>query len=142
MKKSPSTVYDIMLVEDNVGDVLLVREALLEIDLPHRLHVANNGKKAIDMVIEEKLNPHLILLDINLPLKSGFEVLEIIKKTEHSMHIPVVMLTTSSSPSDIKKSYGLHASSYLCKPNDLDELIELMRRLSVYYFKTSKMLYQ
>lgn len=130
----------ILLVEDNEGDIMLTSEALEDSNLNHDLMVARNGKEALDMVNQglEDLGdlPDLILLDINLPFKNGHEVLKTIKSDENVKHIPIVILTTSSSSQDIKEAYRNHASSYICKPSELDGLTKAINVFKEYWGNT------
>ncbi|MFC4763748.1 response regulator [Dyella koreensis] len=125
---------DILLVEDNPKDVRLTREALRESGFDCELSVARNGMEALDMLrrvppFEHLPAPDLILLDINLPLKSGRDVLAEIKQDDRLRSIPVIMLTTSRAESDVKACYDLHANCYLAKPLEFDDFTELMRGL-------------
>lgn len=115
----------ILLVEDNEGDILLTVEALEERKIVNEISVVRNGKDAVDFVFRtgkfrDALPPDLILLDVNLPLKNGHEVLQIIKSDERTRKIPVIMLTTSSSERDIHLSYEHHANCYITKPVEIE----------------------
>lgn len=141
MQTKKTKKMKILLVEDNEGDILLTSEALEDSKLIHDLVVARNGKEALDLVVghkdsEEDNLPDLILLDINLPLKNGHEVLRIIKSDDKVKHIPIIMLTTSSSVQDINKAYSNHVSSYICKPSELDSLNKAINALTEYWGKT------
>lgn len=119
---------NILLAEDNEGDILLTTEALEEIKLVNKVDVAKNGKDALDYLykrgkFENATTPDLIILDINLPLKSGHEVLEIVKQDENLKSIPVIMLTTSSSEKDINTAYKLHANCYITKPVEVNQFL-------------------
>jgi CheY-like chemotaxis protein len=119
----------ILLVEDNEGDIVLTTEALEERKIANKISVVRNGKDAIDFVLKEGAfkdveSPNLILLDVNLPKMNGHEVLKTIKSDDRTKHIPVIMLTTSSSPNDIKLSYQNHANCYLTKPIEADEFLK------------------
>lgn len=126
----------ILLIEDNVGDVLLTTEALKDSSIQNTLSIARDGWEAMqylekkDPFIGARM-PDLILLDVNLPKKNGHEVLINIKTNEKLKHIPVIMLTTSSSPKDIFKSYYNHANCYITKPtagNDFSQLIGAIKK--------------
>jgi two-component system, chemotaxis family, response regulator Rcp1 len=119
------TPFKILLVEDNPGDVELTRAALAEMNVPIDLSVAIDGMAAIELLTERKGwedsgRPDLILLDINLPRKSGLEVLEVIKTSPALHDIPVLMLSCSGAEGDISKSYDLYANCYVKKPDNLD----------------------
>ncbi len=129
---------DILLVEDNPGDVDLVREALEQGKLFNRLHVVDNGEKAMALLhkqapYEDMLKPELILLDLNLPRKSGFEVLAEIKADPELLRIPVVVLTSSQAEADILKSYNLHANCYVTKPLDLNQFLRVVQSIETFW---------
>ncbi|MCA1752090.1 MAG: response regulator [Flavobacteriales bacterium] len=118
----------ILLVEDNEGDILLTKEALTEGKIVNDVHVVRDGWEAMKFLKKEEgfehaVTPDLILLDVNLPRLDGHEVLEKIKNDKELKMIPVVMLTTSSSASDILKSYGNHANCYITKPVEIDDFM-------------------
>lgn len=120
---------DILLVEDNEGDIILTQEAFEESRINNKIYIARNGKEAIDFVFKNKgyensPSPDVILLDINLPLKSGIEVLTEIKNSLPYKNIPVIMLTTSSSERDIAAAYDHHANCYITKPVDVSKFLE------------------
>jgi chemotaxis family two-component system response regulator Rcp1 len=129
---------DILLVEDNPGDEDLVREALEKGKLYNRLHVVDDGEKAMALLHQKApyegiLKPELILLDLNLPRKSGFEVLSEIKADPELMRIPVVVLTSSQAEEDILKSYNLHANCYITKPLDLNQFLYVVRSIETFW---------
>lgn len=120
---------DVLLVEDNQGDVLLIKVALGETGTPMQINVVNDGDEAM-LFLENKgrfanaPKPDIILLDINLPKKNGHEVLEFIKSNSVLKHIPVVILTTSSSQIDIDMAYANHANCYITKEADIDQFLK------------------
>ncbi len=124
-------MYRILLAEDNPGDVLLFREALKTRNLRAEIHLAEDGQKAIDLITGklsgDSLQPDLIVLDVNLPKHTGSEVLQQIRCQEALARVPVIMLTSSSSPSDRERAKWLGADLYLQKPSDLDGLLEVAR---------------
>jgi CheY-like chemotaxis protein len=129
----------ILLVEDNEGDILLLEEALEASSINYTVTVVRNGKEAIDYVFQQGKHvnatlPDIILLDVNLPLKSGHEVLQAIKTNERVKHIPVIILTTSSSVKDIRLSYAHHANSFVTKPIEVDDFLETIQSLEQYWF--------
>jgi two-component system, chemotaxis family, response regulator Rcp1 len=133
---------EILLVEDNPGDVRLTREALLELNVKHSLHVVTDGEAALEFLFRKgrhtkAVRPDLILLDLNLPRRNGREVLEQIKKDEDLKLIPVLVLTTSGSPLDIRAAYSLHANSYIVKPRDLDKFWEVASAIEEFWLKTA-----
>jgi two-component system, chemotaxis family, response regulator Rcp1 len=124
---------EILLVEDNAGDVELTREAFLEGRIANTLHVARDGIEALEMLKAKKLRPDIVLLDLNLPRKSGLEVLGEIKDDPVLCTIPVVILTTSRDEMDIAKSYRAHANCYITKPVDFDKFIHIVRSLEDFW---------
>ena len=121
----------ILLVEDNEGDIFLVTEALEEGKIVNKISVTKDGKEAIDFLekkgkYQNADRPDLILLDINLPKKNGFEVLEHIKSQKNLKQIPVIMLTTSSSEKDISMSYKNHANCFITKPVDVENFLKVV----------------
>lgn len=133
---------EILLVEDNPGDVRLTREALIELNVQHNLHVVTDGEAAIEFLFRKgrfakAVRPDLILLDLNLPRRNGREVLEQIKQDEDLKLIPVLVLTTSGSPLDIRAAYSLHANSYIVKPRDLDKFWEVASAIEEFWLRTA-----
>ena len=132
----------ILLVEDNEGDIVLTSEAFEESSCKVNIQVARNGKEAINILFDQNENaqlPDLILLDINLPLLNGHEVLKKIKENEKTKHIPVIILTTSSAISDINLTYENYANSFITKPADINDFFETINVLCNYWFKISKL---
>jgi two-component system, chemotaxis family, response regulator Rcp1 len=134
-----SRAVEILLVEDNPGDVRLTIEALKEGKLLNHVSVAEDGVEALAFLHQEgdyadRPRPDLILLDLNLPKKDGREVLAEIKEDPHLRHIPVVVLTTSVAEHDVLKSYDLHANCYINKPVDLEQFIEIVRSVGDFWF--------
>src|SRR5262245_56528098 len=130
---------EILLVEDNPGDVRLTREALDEAKVINNLSVVDNGVDAITFLRQEgkyagATRPDLILLDLNLPRKDGREVLSDIKNDSSLKRIPVVILTTSQAEEDIVRSYDLHANCYVTKPVDLDQFIKVVKSIEQFWF--------
>lgn len=124
-------IVHILLVEDNEGDILLTKEALAESRINNRLSVVRDGAAAIDFLQNTARQnkqelPDLILLDVNLPKKNGHEVLSFIKNDESFKHIPVIILTTSSSEKDVLTSYNNYANSYITKPIDVDNFLKVV----------------
>jgi len=130
---------EILLVEDNPGDVRLTQEALRDSKLHNRLSVVEDGVEALSFLkreghYAESPRPDIILLDLNLPRKSGREVLEEIKQDEVLKRIPVVVLTTSEDERDVMASYNLHANCYITKPVDLSQFITIVRNIKEFWF--------
>lgn len=130
---------NILLVEDNPGDVRLTVEALREGKVHNQLSVARDGVEALAFLrregqFAEAPRPDVILLDLNLPKKDGREVLAEIKADERLRRIPVVVLTTSKAEEDILRSYALHANCYVTKPVDLEQFITVVRSIEDFWF--------
>jgi len=135
---------EILLVEDNPGDVRLTIEALREAKVCNRIHTVYDGMQALAFLNREGnyVNvpfPDLILLDLNLPKKDGREVLTSIKAEEKFKRIPVVVLTTSKSEEDIVRSYELQASCYVTKPVDLDQFLEVVKSIGDFWLTIVKL---
>ncbi len=126
----------LLLIEDNEGDILLTREAFAESRIINNMSVITDGKSAIMYFEETKQTedlPDLVLLDINLPRKSGHEVLQYIKGEERLTHIPVIMLTTSSSEKDIILSYKHHVNCYITKPIDVVDFMNAVSKIEDFW---------
>lgn len=135
---------EILLVEDNPGDVRLTLEALKEAKVKNTLRVARDGVEALAVLRQEgqfasACIPDLILLDLNLPKKDGREVLAEIKKDNRLRSIPVVVLTTSDAEQDILRSYDLHANCYVTKPVDLDQFIQVVESIEGFWLSIVKL---
>lgn len=130
---------DILLVEDNPGDVRLTREALKEGKINNNLYVVGDGKEALDFLNQEKkyknsVRPDLILLDLNLPKVDGWGVLKMIKTDSALKRIPVVILTTSEDEGDIFDAYNQYANCYITKPVDLDQFVTIVKSIEEFWF--------
>ena len=135
---------EILLVEDSPGDVRLTKEALKDSRITNNLHVVNDGEQALDYLFRRneyanEPTPDLILLDLNLPRKNGMEVLKEIKSNPTTALIPVVMLTTSNSESDILKSYQLHVNSYVTKPVSYESFLQVIRSIEDFWLNIVKL---
>jgi len=131
---------EILLVEDSHGDVRLIQEALQEAKVRNRMTVVGDGEEAMACLRKQgryarAATPGLILLDLNLPKKNGFEVLQEIKKDEILKRIPVVILTTSQAEQDIVKSYDLYANAYIIKPVDLDQFLAVVKAVEGFWLE-------
>ena len=136
-----SAPIEILLVEDNPGDVRLTVEALSDTKVRNNLHVARDGVEAMEMLkrANNPIRPDLILLDLNLPRKDGREVLEEVKRDEALRHIPVVILTTSQAEQDILQSYRLSASAFITKPVDLDQFFRVVQSMERFWLEIVKL---
>ncbi len=135
---------DILLVEDNPGDVRLTKEALKDAKVCNTMSVVVDGEEAIAYLnkqgkYSQAIQPDLILLDLNLPKKTGFEVLKEIKLNEKLKRIPVVVLTTSQAEQDIVKSYNLYANAYVSKPVDLGQFMKVVKCIENFWFEIVKL---
>jgi chemotaxis family two-component system response regulator Rcp1 len=135
---------DILLVEDNPGDVRLIQEAFKSGKIRNNLYIVHDGVKALDFLHQkdsftEVPRPDLILLDLNLPKKDGRQVLEEIKYESDLRRIPVVILTSSKTDEDILRSYDLHANCYIPKPVDPNEFIHVIRSIESFWLTVVKL---
>lgn len=135
---------DILLVEDNPGDVRLTKEAFTDGAIDNTLHVATNGKEALDFLHQrgeyaEAACPDLVLLDLNLPKKSGEEVLEEIRGDEDLQRLPVIILTSSEAQEDILRSYELQANAYLTKPVDPDAFLDTIQTFEEFWLRAVRL---
>lgn len=135
---------DILMVEDNPGDVLLVREALGDAGMQHRLHVASDGVEAISFLHREGKYasapcPNLILLDLNLPRRDGRDVLRDIKSDSRLRKIPAIVMTSSAAEEDIRRSYDLHANCYLTKGADWNEFRQVVHAIGDFWLTWAKL---
>ncbi|HYT10151.1 MAG TPA: response regulator [Mycobacteriales bacterium] len=134
----PPIVIDVLLVEDDPGDVLMTREAFEEHKLHNTLHVVNDGVEALRFLRREgeyadSPRPGLVLLDLNLPRKDGREVLREVKADESLRTIPVVVLTTSEAEEDVLRSYKLYANAYVTKPVDFERFIRVVQQIDEFF---------
>jgi CheY-like chemotaxis protein len=141
---TPLHVVDVLLVEDDQGDVLMTREAFEHHKIRNTLHVVTDGEQALQFLHREgeyadMPRPGLILLDLNLPRRDGREVLGEIKADPELCTIPVVVLTTSEAEEDILRSYSLHANAYVSKPVDFDRFIEVIRQIDDFFVTVVKL---
>ncbi|MGD0449475.1 MAG: response regulator [Candidatus Bathyarchaeia archaeon] len=144
MKRVDALAVDILLVEDNPGDVRLTKEALKDAKVLNEIYVAKDGVEAMEFLhrqgkFAQAPMPDMILLDLNLPRKDGREVLAEIKKDPKLKHIPVIILTTSKADEDIIKTYNLHANAYITKPVDLNRFVEIIHALEEFWFTIVKL---
>ncbi|MCP5419499.1 MAG: response regulator [Gammaproteobacteria bacterium] len=135
---------EILLIEDNPGDILLTQEGLEEAKVRNNLYVVRDGIEALDFLrrngrYRDAERPDLILLDLNLPRKDGREVLQEIKNEPALRSIPVVVLTTSESDEDILRSYELHANCYITKPIDMAGFIQVVKNIDEFWFTVVKL---
>ncbi|WP_261570951.1 response regulator [Frankia gtarii] len=126
--------FDVLLAEDDAGDAMLVEEAFASRGVGHHLHIVGDGVDALAYLRDPtRERPDLIILDLNMPRMGGREALSLIKEDQELRTIPVVVLTTSQAPDDVRTSYRLHANAYVCKPQTLDAFIEAVQSIDDFY---------
>lgn len=133
---------NILMVEDNPGDVFLIRTALKKVDTPNVLHVVSNGEEALAFLNKSGRyanapRPNLVLLDLNLPRLDGHGVLKVVKKDANLCDIPIIVLTTSSNSDDVDKSYRQHANAYITKPVNAAQLFDIVQALDAFWLNTA-----
>lgn len=134
----PEKLIDVLLVEDDPGDVLMTQEAFEENKVANRLAVVNDGASAMEYLRKEGQyadvpTPDMVLLDLNLPRMDGREVLAAMKSDDNLRSIPVVVLTTSEAEEDVLRSYSLHANAYVTKPVDFQRFIDVVRQIDDFF---------
>src|SRR5436190_12192285 len=142
LRGHPHKTIQVLLIEDNPGDVRLLEEAFRELQADIHLQVAKDGAEGLDIVFktpQSKNNSHpdIILLDLNLPKVSGHDVLARIKGNPQTCRIPVIILTSSRAESDIKRAYDSHVNAYLKKPSTLDGLISAAKQIKSFWMETA-----
>lgn len=131
----------LLLAEDNEGDIFFITEALQERNIITNITVARDGQQAIELLEKRGecggiMDFDIVILDINLPKKNGHEVLKYIKDHKELKHIPVIMLSTSSSEIDIRRSYQSHANCFIIKPSDAEKFINVIENIENFWIKT------
>jgi chemotaxis family two-component system response regulator Rcp1 len=144
MAPGAAAAIEILLVEDKPGDVRLTQEALRDAKVRNNVHVAADGDEAMAFLRNEGRHartprPDVILLDLNLPRKSGREVLDEIKQDDRLKHIPVVILTTSQAEQDVLQSYRLRANAYVTKPLDLEQFLKVVKSIEQFWLEIVKL---
>jgi CheY-like chemotaxis protein len=139
-----SLPIEVLLVEDDPGDVLMTQEAFEEHKVRNKLSVVSDGEEALAYLRRQGEHadaprPDLILLDLNLPRVDGREVLQVIKEDADLRRIPVVVLTTSQADEDIMRSYSLHANAYVTKPVDFERFIAVVRQIDEFFVSVVKL---
>lgn len=134
----------ILLVEDNEGDIVLTLDAFEESKIRTNISVVRNGADALDFLFKrgdyiEEDRPDLILLDINIPVYNGHEVLKKIKEDSSLKTIPVIILTTSSNQKDVNKAYENHSNSYVTKPIDMEDFLKVILKIEEFWLQLSKL---
>jgi CheY-like chemotaxis protein len=135
---------EILLVEDDPGDVTLTREAFADYKVQNSLHVVSDGVEALDFLYRrgahaEAPRPDLVLLDLNLPRVDGREVLSAVKNDPTLAAIPIVVLTTSDAEEDVLRSYQLHANAYVTKPVDFEQFIKVVQQIDEFFVQVVRL---
>jgi CheY-like chemotaxis protein len=143
-QRAGSDLVDVLLVEDDPGDVLMTKEAFEQYQIRGRLHVVSDGEQALYFLRKsgdytDVPTPGLILLDLNLPRRNGLEVLAELKADSRLLAIPVIVLTTSQAEEDIVRSYSLHANAYISKPVDFDKFIAVIGQIDDFFLGLVKL---
>jgi CheY-like chemotaxis protein len=136
--KAAGTPIEVLLVEDDPGDIVLIQEAFAFNKVHNNLNIVHDGEQAIAFLRREgeyagATRPDLVLLDLNLPRKDGREVLQEVKSDEDLRTIPIVVLTTSEAEEDVLRSYQLHANAYVTKPVDFDRFVSIVRQIDEFF---------
>ncbi len=133
--------FRVLLVEDNAADAFLLREALRELPFPPELHIVRDGREALAVLhgAETPVSPDLVLLDLNLPLLNGHQVLQAIKHDPRTRTIPVIIFSSSGAEADIQKSYELRANSYVQKPMDLDGFFRVVSAVHAFWLQAVRL---
>jgi len=144
IEASGDSSIEVLLVEDDPGDVLMTREALSAAKVLHRLHVVDNGESAVAFLRRQGEHadaprPDLVFLDLNLPRLDGREVLSIVKGDEDLRRIPIVVLTTSEAEEDVLRSYDLHANAYVTKPVDFSGFMRVVREIDDFFVTIARL---
>lgn len=129
----------ILLIEDNAGDIELVKTGFEEARIANEIQTISDGELALEFVQRANDLPDIVLLDINLPKVDGFEILKAIREGARTSHIPVVMLTSSEADEDIAQSYQYHANSYVSKPVEFDKFLEAIHALEQFWLSVVKL---
>ena len=140
----PAFITDILLVEDNEGDIELTKTAFEIAEVSFRLSVTNDGAEAVEYLFKrgrfrDAITPRIILLDINMPRMDGMEFLKTIKQDEQLKIIPVIMLTSSSAQTDILESYRRHANSYIIKPHGINAGVDMVKKIESFWIGLSRL---
>lgn len=144
MQQNKKAMAELLLVEDNLADIRLTREVLGVWSLPHNLSVVQTGEEALSFLRREGVHSakpaiNLVLLDLNLPGKSGFELLGEIKRDVKLRHIPVIVLTTSFMEADVREAYDAHANCYIVKPIDLVEFERVSKAIETFWLTVARL---
>jgi two-component system, chemotaxis family, response regulator Rcp1 len=144
MDETKSKTFEILLIEDNPADARLISEAFKGFRIPSNLSLVRDGELAVEYLRRQKdfnaaPRPDIIILDLNLPKKNGFEILEEIRKEEQLKRIPIIVLSNSDAEQDIMKSYNLNANCYITKPSGLDDFIDTIMSIENFWLNVAKL---
>lgn len=139
-----SQPIEILLIEDNAGDIELTQEAFQEAKIPNRIHVVRDGDEALEFLYrkgkyEDAVRPDIMLLDLNMPGKNGKEVLAIVKEDEYLKDIPIIIITSSEAEMDVAKSYALHVNAYIVKPVSLQQFLQVVEAVEMFWLSVVKL---
>lgn len=139
-----SQPIEILLIEDNAGDIELTQEAFHEAKTPNNLHVVRDGDEALEFLYkngrhENAVRPDIVLLDLNMPGKNGKEVLAIVKEDENLKDIPIIIITSSEAEMDVAKSYALHVNAYIVKPVSLQQFMQVVEAVEMFWLSVVKL---
>ena len=139
-----SRAIDVLLIEDDPGDIVMTREAFKHNKIRNTLRVARDGQEGLDYLYQRGAHqgaprPDLILLDLNLPKYNGHQLLEKIKSDPEMCHIPVVVLTTSAAEEDVLRSYRLHANAYVTKPVGFEQFMHVIREIDEFFVQVVRL---
>ena len=139
-----SRAIDVLLIEDDPGDIVMTREAFKHNKIRNTLRVARDGQEGLDYLYQRGVHqgaprPDLILLDLNLPKYDGHQLLEKIKSDPEMCHIPVIVLTTSAAEEDILRSYRLHANAYVTKPVGFEQFMHVIREIDEFFVQVVRL---
>ena len=132
-------IVNILLVEDNPGDIELIKTGFEEARVVNQITVISDGQEALNFINKGEEIPDIILLDINLPKVNGFEILKKIRSTKASSNIPVVMLTSSDTTEDVEKSYSSRANSFITKPVDFEQFLKVIKSIECFWLTVVKL---
>ncbi len=135
---SPDHSYDVLLVEDDPADAMLIEEAFQEHGMARSINQVTDGIAALEYLRDAgRARPDLIVLDLNMPRMNGRELLAVLKDDAQLLTIPVVVLTTSAAPDDVRSAYHQHANAYVTKPINLDAFIDAVRSIDTFFLETA-----
>jgi two-component system, chemotaxis family, response regulator Rcp1 len=134
-------VADILVVEDNPADVGLLREALRQTSVPYRLRVVADGASAIELLSSctGPDCPDLVILDLNLPRRSGYEVLDVIRSNSMTAAVPVIVMSSSRDEADVERAYDAHANCFIVKPSELEDLLRVVLAIETFWLSVAEL---